>query len=61
MVNETPAVKAGMQTNAMYFEVERNTGIGPVSQPWQGRVLPLYQFRISVRDERYIKKQSLSR
>lgn len=24
----------------------RNTGIGPVLPPWQGGVLPLYEFRI---------------
>ena len=27
------------------FIMERDTGIGPVSQPWEGRVLPLYKSR----------------
>ena len=30
-----------------YVQLERATGIGPVSQPWEGRILPVNYTRLS--------------
>lgn len=36
------AVTDGFERWSQASDVERYTGIEPVSQPWEGRVLPLY-------------------
>jgi hypothetical protein len=39
--NHRPTLYESAALPLSYIGMERVTGIGPVSQPWEGRILPL--------------------
>lgn len=47
-VLQTSALPLGYHAGAIQLDIfmERVTGVGPVSPPWQGDVIPLYHTRL---------------